>query len=124
LLPKEDCGFQPQTSPSDSSAVVQNRFYAESRYDHEIRTFCRKHRIAYQSFWTLTANPHVLAHAVITNLASKHGRTPAQILFRYLTQSDVVPLTGTRSEAHMREDLAIFECKLTDRERNAVDAIL
>ena len=103
--------------------VVQNRFYAESGYDRELRAFCRKQRIAYQSFWTLSANAHVLVHDTITRLASIYGRTPAQILFRYLTQADVVPLTGTRSEAHMREDLAIFEFKLTDRERDAMDAI-
>jgi diketogulonate reductase-like aldo/keto reductase len=101
--------------------VVQNRFYAESAYDHKIRAFCRQQRIAYQGFWTLTANAHVLEHDTIARLASIHGRTPVQILFRYLTQVDVVPLTGTRSEAHMREDLAIFEFKLTDRERDAVE---
>jgi len=105
-------------------AVVQNRFYADTRYDREIRAFCRTQRIIYQSLWTLTANPHVLAHATITGLALKYGRAPAQILFRYLTQSGVVPLTGTRSEAHMREDLAIFEFELADRECEAVDAIL
>jgi len=105
-------------------AVVQNRFYAETAYDHEIRGFCRRQRIVYQSFWTLSANPRVLTHAVISALASKYGRTPEQILFRYLTQIDVVPLTGTRSEAHMREDLGIFEFELTDRERDAVDSIL
>jgi diketogulonate reductase-like aldo/keto reductase len=105
-------------------AVVQNRFYAETHYDREIRAFCGKHRTVYQSFWTLTANPHVLAHATITTLALKYGRTSAQVLFRYLTQNDVVPLTGTRSEAHMREDLSIFELELTDRERGAVDAII
>jgi diketogulonate reductase-like aldo/keto reductase len=104
-------------------AVVQNRFYAESTYDHGIRAFCRERRISYQSFWTLTANSRVLAHDAITTLAATYGRTPAQILFRYLTQVDVVPLTGTRSEAHMREDLAIFEFQLTDREREAVDAL-
>jgi diketogulonate reductase-like aldo/keto reductase len=104
-------------------AVVQNRFYAESAYDHEIRAYCSKRRIAYQSFWTLTANAHVLVHDTITRLASIYERTPAQILFRYLTQTDVVPLTGTRSEAHMRDDLAIFAFKLTDRERGEVDAI-
>jgi len=105
-------------------AVVQNRFYAKSTYDHEVRAFCRERRISYQSFWTLTANSRVLAHDTITTLAATYGRTPAQILFRYLTQVDVVPLTGTRSEAHMREDLAIFEFQLTDREREAVDALL
>ena len=104
-------------------AVVQNRFHAESAYDQEIRAFCRTHRIAYQSFWTLTANPRGLVHDTITRLASIYGRTPAQILFRYLTQIDVVPLTGTRSEQHMREDLEIFEFELADGECAAVDAL-
>jgi diketogulonate reductase-like aldo/keto reductase len=35
-----------------------------------------------------------------------------------------MPLTGTRSEAHMREDLAIFEFELAKRELAAVDALL
>lgn len=105
-------------------AVVQNRFYADTRYDREIRAFCRKQRIAYQSFWTLSANPHLLANGIVTALASKYVRTPAQILFRYLSQSGVVPLTGTRSEAHMREDLAIFEFELAGPECEAIDAIL
>jgi diketogulonate reductase-like aldo/keto reductase len=104
-------------------AVVQNRFHAETGYDREIRAFCGQHQIVYQSFWTLTANPHILAHAAITALASTHKRTPPQILFRYLTQTGVVPLTGTRSEAHMRDDLGSFDFELTAAERRAVDEI-
>jgi diketogulonate reductase-like aldo/keto reductase len=104
-------------------AVVQNRFYAESGYDQSIRAFCRTQRIAYQSFWTLTANPHVLAHDTVTALASQYARSPAQVLFRYLTQIGVVPLTGTRSEVHMQEDLAIFDFELTGAERVAVDTL-
>jgi len=105
-------------------AVVQNRFYADTGYDREIRTFCRQHRILYQSFWTLTANPQVLAHGTIKALASKYRRTPAQVFFRYLTQIDIIPLTGTTSEAHMREDLAIFDFELTKNECEAVSALL
>ena len=104
-------------------AVVQNRFYADTGYDRMIRAFCRQHGIIYQSFWTLTANPQVLAHRAVRELASRHGRTPPQILFRYLTQNDIVPLTGTRSEIHLREDLAIFEFELSDSEREAMDAV-
>jgi len=104
-------------------AVVQNRFYAETGYDREIREFCRRHGILYQSFWTLTANPGVLTHHIVREMASKHRRTPAQILFRYLTQNEMVPLTGTRSETHMREDLGIFEFELTDSDRHAMDAL-
>ena len=105
-------------------AVVQNRFYEETGYDREIRAFCRQHGLIYQSFWTLTANPQVLAHRAVRELASKYRRTPAQILFRYLTQNDIVPLTGTRSETHMGEDLAIFEFELAESEREAMDALL
>jgi diketogulonate reductase-like aldo/keto reductase len=98
-------------------AVVQNRFYADTGYDRGIRAFCKDHGIVYQSFWTLTANPHVLAHDAVTALATKYGRTPAQVLFRYLTQEHVVPLTGTTSARHMREDLEIFEFELLEDER-------
>lgn len=104
-------------------AVVQNRFYADTGYDRLIRAFCRQHGIIYQSFWTLTANPQLLAHHTVRKLTSRHRRTPPQILFRYLTQNDIVPLTGTRSGTHMREDLAIFDFELSDSEREAMDAI-
>jgi diketogulonate reductase-like aldo/keto reductase len=46
------------------------------------------------------------------------------VLFRYLTQVDVTPLTGTTSEAHMREDLAIFEFELSQQELRAIDSLL
>jgi diketogulonate reductase-like aldo/keto reductase len=101
-------------------AVVQNRFYAESGYDREIRAFCKQNGLLYQSFWTLTANPHALSHRTMTTIAAKYRRTAAQVLFRYLTQEGVVPLTGTKQQEHMRDDLGIFDFELTDSERAAV----
>ncbi len=35
-------------------SVIQNRFYADTNFDSEIRKFCREKNIFYQSFWTLT----------------------------------------------------------------------
>lgn len=105
-------------------AVVQNRFYAETHYDHGIREFCRQHRMLYQSFWTLTANPHILANETVRTLAEKYRRTPAQIFYRCLTLSDIIPLTGTSNELHMREDLAIFDFQPTQAECVAVMGLL
>jgi diketogulonate reductase-like aldo/keto reductase len=105
-------------------AVLQNRLYADTGYDRDIRAYCRGQGILYQSFWTLTANPQILSHGTITTLGQKYQRTAAQILFRYLTQIDVTPLTGTRSASHMREDLSIFEFQLSERERAELTAIL
>jgi len=104
-------------------AVLQNRFYAAG-YDRELRVFCADEQIIYQSFWTLTANPRILADPAIKLIASRHACRPAQILFRYLTEVGVIPLTGTRSRTHMRQDLRIFEFELREDERLAVDALL
>lgn len=105
-------------------AVLQNRFYADTDYDRSIRDFCRKHHIIYQSFWTLTANPKVLAHATLHNLAEKYQRSAAQVFYRYLTQVGIIPLTGTSSVEHMRDDLAIFEFELTADECAMVERLL
>jgi diketogulonate reductase-like aldo/keto reductase len=105
-------------------AVIQNRFYAETGYDRDIRDFCREHRIIYQSFWTLTANPTVLTHPALQMLAMKYQRSAAQIFFRYLSQIGIIPLTGTTSERHMREDLAIFDFELDADECDAVEKLL
>lgn len=41
--------------------ILQNRFYAKSGHDLEIRKFCNEKGIHYESFWTLTGNPTILA---------------------------------------------------------------
>ena len=105
-------------------AVLQNRFYADTNYDRDLRAYCDQHKIIYQSFWTLSANPKLLRQSTLTALAFTHKRTAAQILFRYLTHIGVVPLTGTKSETHMLDDLAIFEFDLSDEERSAIDQLL
>jgi diketogulonate reductase-like aldo/keto reductase len=97
-------------------AIVQDRFYEDTGYDSELRRWCSKNGVPYQSFWTLTANPHLLASNAVATLAAKHGRTAAQIFFRHLTQSGIVPLTGTASEQHMREDLVILDFELASDE--------
>jgi diketogulonate reductase-like aldo/keto reductase len=105
-------------------AVLQNRFYADTHYDREIRRYCIRNQLIYQSFWTLTANPHLLTHKTVTAMATTHNRTTAQILFRYLIAIGIVPLTGTTSEVHMRDDLNIFSFELTNDEQRAIGALL
>ena len=93
-------------------AVVQNRFYQETGYDADLRHWCSNHGVIYQSFWTLTANPHILVSNIVRSIAQKYNKTEAQIFFRYLSHIGIVPLTGTTSEQHMKEDLSIFDFEL------------
>lgn len=101
-------------------AVVQNRFYPHTGYDADLRRWCALYGVIYQCFWTLTANPHILASDTVRRIAREYNKTEAQIFFRYLSQSGVVPLTGTCSEQHMREDRGIFDFKLSSSDLEAV----
>lgn len=104
-------------------SVVQNRFYKDSGYDKELRKWCANNGIIYQSFWTLTANPDILASKEIKDLSKKFNKTTAQILFRYLTQNNVAPLTGTCSDNHMKEDLNIFDFELSNQEIEVINKL-
>lgn len=100
--------------------VLQNRFYQATGYDVLLRQWCHEHDVIYQSFWTLTANPHILDSETVSRLARQYNKTAAQILFCFLNQLGIVPLTGTSSERHMKEDLASFDIELTLDELEAM----
>jgi diketogulonate reductase-like aldo/keto reductase len=105
-------------------AVIQNRFYADTQFDKTIREFCQQHGIIYQSFWTLTANPKLLAHPAVNALAKKYQRSAAQIFFRYLNHINIIPLTGTTSTSHMAEDLAVVDFDLPTDECLTIGKLL
>jgi len=105
-------------------SIVQNRFYAQTGYDRELRAWCDAQGIIYESFWTLTANTKALGTLALGRLADRHRCEPTQILLRYVTQLGIVPLVGTTTESHMRDDLAIFEFALDNAQMQTVGAAL
>jgi diketogulonate reductase-like aldo/keto reductase len=104
-------------------AFVQNRCFATTLWDGEVREFCRAHGIAYQGFSLLTANAQEIQKSAIDRIAQRAGRTCAQVVFRFALQAGMIPLTGTSSAAHMREDLGAFDFELTDAEAQAVERV-
>lgn len=91
-------------------AVLQNRFYADSNFDTELRQFCKENGIHYQSFWTLTANRKALRHPEVNKAAKSLGLTPETYMFAFLMSLGYVnPLSGTTSQVHMGQDVAIME---------------
>ena len=105
-------------------AVLQNRFYADTGYDAELRGFCDANAVCYQSFWSLTANPHLLGSEPVIRAALSRGVETPQVFYAYLMAKGIVPLDGTTSEQHMRDDLAVFTMALTPSEIESIDALL
>ncbi|CAB9497731.1 Aldose reductase-related protein 1 [Seminavis robusta] len=96
--------------------ALQNRFYADSNFDTDLRQFCAKNGIKYQSFWTLTANGKALQSPEIKDMAQKRDLTPQTLLYAFLMSLGYgTPLSGTKSAKHMKEDVLVMK-RLQDGE--------
>lgn len=100
---------------------VQNRCYASRGWDRSVREFFTASNITYQGFSLLTANRTELNHPLVQQLARKYQRTAAQIIFRFALDIGMLPLTGTTSAEHMREDLAVQTFQLEPAELPAIE---
>jgi diketogulonate reductase-like aldo/keto reductase len=104
-------------------AFVQNRCYASTGWDRAVRAFAAKSDIVYQGFSLLTANGRALGSPGVRRIAERAGRTVAQITFRFASQVGMIPLTGTSSEEHMRQDLAALDFELDPEDLRAIETI-
>jgi diketogulonate reductase-like aldo/keto reductase len=103
--------------------VVQNRCYASRGWDRQVRQICQAQRITYQGFSLLTANPYVLRHPDVVSIAGRVGALTTQVVFRFAMQVGMVPLTGTSSVQHMKEDLRVHGFELTPAEVEMIEQI-
>ena len=104
--------------------VVQNRCFAVLGWDKEVREICQAHGIIYQGFSLLTANRAVLADREIRTIAQRLGAGPAQVIFRFAMQIGMLPLTGTTSQQHMKEDLQAEQLALSSEEIERIETIV
>lgn len=93
-------------------AFVQNRCYARTGWDREVRAVCRRHGVVYQGFSLLTANRRELNTDVVVAMAHRHGVEVSQLVFAFARALGMLPLTGTSSRQHMDEDLAALSLAL------------
>jgi len=103
-------------------SFVQNRCYARDGWDREVRAFCRAHEIVYQGFSLLTANARELALPAVRAVVARTGRSVGPVVFRFAVQVGMVPLTGTSSQDHMREDLACLDLELSEPDVRTIEA--
>lgn len=108
---------------SDKPSFVQNRCFARTGWDREVRKFCHQRQIVYQAFSLLTANPEVVHSSVVAQVAAAAGLTPAQVVFAFAKKIGILPLTGTSSAEHMRQDLASASLELPEAAVAAMENI-
>jgi diketogulonate reductase-like aldo/keto reductase len=114
---------QLEAAHTESPAFVQNRCFARTGWDRDVRAFCRARNIVYQGFSLLTANLDVLKHPVVISMAAAVNATPAQVVFAFARSVGMLPMTGTSNVEHMKQDLASRDLNLPSEMIQAIESI-
>ena len=72
---------------------------------------------------TLAAMKAHRRELVDPKIAEHHGRTPAQVVFRFALDVGMIPLTGTTSTDHMRDDLAVLDFQLAQEDVAVIERL-
>jgi diketogulonate reductase-like aldo/keto reductase len=114
---------QMKAAGAELPAFVQNRCFARLGWDRDVRAFCGQHKIVYQGFSLLTANPEVLEHPPFVDVATRLNATPSQVVFAFARAVGMLPLTGTSSAEHMEQDLAALQLTFPRELVEAIESI-
>ena len=96
--------------------------------------FCQESEIAVTAFSPLGSQSYVsigmaqesdslLNQKVVLEIAARHDRTPAQVILRWGVQRGTAIVPKTSRVERLRENLALFDFKLTPEEMQTIGAL-
>lgn len=85
----------------------------------ELRAWHARHGLATEA-WSPVVQNQVLDDATIVRLAERHGKTPAQIVLRWHLQLGDLVIPKPATPKQIRENIDLFDFKLSDREMAAI----
>lgn len=103
--------------------VHQTKFKADRAWSKEDRTFAAKHDILLQAPSLITSNkPAFLRGKELHSVAAARSASPEQVALRFAMQLGVVPVVGSTSALHLRDDLGALQGDpLTQRELDKIE---
>ncbi|KZC11162.1 Alcohol dehydrogenase [NADP(+)] A [Dufourea novaeangliae] len=114
---------------------VMNQIECHPRLNQKkLQKFCAERGIAITAYspfgsplrpWAKPDEPQVsaLESPEILKLGKKYGKTPAQIILRYLIDIGTIPIPKSSSKERIEQNISIFDFKLTPEEIASIDAL-
>jgi pyridoxine 4-dehydrogenase len=99
-------------------SAVQNRFNLSERTYDDVVDYCAREGLVFLPYFPL----HGDGRPALAEIADRHGATPAQIALAWLLRRSptMLPIPGTRSVEHVRENVAALDIELNDAEFEAL----
>jgi pyridoxine 4-dehydrogenase len=98
--------------------AVQNHFNLSERQHEEVVDYCTGEGIVFVPFYPLKGG----SGSAMTEIAARHGATERQIALAWLLKRSplMLPIPGTLSLDHVKENLAALDIELSDEEFEAL----
>jgi pyridoxine 4-dehydrogenase len=99
-------------------SAVQDRFNLSERTHDDVVDYCAREGLVFLPYFPL----HGDGRSALAEIAHRHGATPAQIALAWLLRRSptMLPIPGTRSVEHVRENVAALDIELNDAEFQAL----
>ncbi|MFA5106394.1 MAG: aldo/keto reductase [Candidatus Micrarchaeia archaeon] len=91
-------------------------------YQKELLDYCKKKGIRLEAYAPLTRGSK-LADPLLSEIASKHKKTAAQVILRWSIQHGVIPLPKSEKPARIAENAALFDFQLDDKDMAMLDSL-
>lgn len=88
----------------------------------EARAFHEKHGIATQS-WSPLGQGKLLGHPAIADIATKLGRTPAQVIIRWHIDNGLVVIPKSVTPSRINENFKVFDFKLSAEDLDTLNGL-
>lgn len=118
----ENCRIKPVTNQVECSATLNQK---------KLTAFCKERDITLTAYSPLTrphsyaADPNLpkppLLDERVKKIGEKYGKTPAQVVLRYLVQLGVIPIPKSSNEGRIKENINIFDFELNSEEVALMD---
>lgn len=86
----------------------------------ELKDFCKRHDIFIEAWSPLEQGGDVLENEVVTEIAKKHGKTPAQVVLRWHIQNDTVVIPKSVTPSRIEENFQIFDFELSAEDMDGI----
>ncbi len=88
----------------------------------EVQAFCKEQGIQLEA-WSPLMQGELLDNDVLQAIATKHGKSVAQVILRWDLQNGIVTIPKSTKEHRIVENSTIFDFELTEEEMNQIDGL-
>jgi diketogulonate reductase-like aldo/keto reductase len=88
----------------------------------EVQAFCKEQGIQLEA-WSPLMQGELLDNEVLQAIATKHGKSVAQVILRWDLQNGIITIPKSTKEHRIVENSTVFDFELTEEEMNQIDGL-